>query len=321
MQLSEYDPGQLGTEEVEIDVAYCGLCHSDLSIWKNDWGISQYPLIPGHEVVGTVAHIGDSVKQLKPGQKVGLGWFSGSCMTCPNCMSGEHNLCPEVDQTIIGRQGGFAERVRAKAEWVIPLPDSLDFAKAGPLFCGGITVFNPFVINGIKPTDRVGVVGIGGLGHLALQFARAWGCEVTAFSSSADKEAEARELGAHNFVASRDPKAIEAIANTLDCILVTINVPLDWEPFLSALRAKGRLHFVGAQPELSAPFFPLLAGQKSISASPLGSPATTAKMLEFCARHTIAPVVEEMPMSQINEAFERLEQGGTRYRIVLKNDF
>lgn len=321
LQLSEYDPGQLGTEEVEIDVAYCGLCHSDLSIWKNDWGISQYPLIPGHEVVGTVAHIGDSVKQLKPGQKVGLGWFSGSCMTCPNCMSGEHNLCPEVDQTIIGRQGGFAERVRAKAEWVIPLPDSLDFAKAGPLFCGGITVFNPFVINGIKPTDRVGVVGIGGLGHLALQFARAWGCEVTAFSSSADKEAEARELGAHNFVASRDPKAIEAIANTLDCILVTINVPLDWEPFLSALRAKGRLHFVGAQPELSAPFFPLLAGQKSISASPLGSPATTAKMLEFCARHTIAPVVEEMPMSQINEAFERLEQGGTRYRIVLKNDF
>lgn len=321
LQLSEYDPGQLGTEEVEIDVAYCGLCHSDLSIWKNDWGISQYPLIPGHEVVGTVAHIGDSVKQLKPGQKVGLGWFSGSCMTCPNCMSGEHNLCPEANQTIIGRQGGFADRVRAKAEWVIPLPDSLDFAKAGPLFCGGITVFNPFVINGIRPTDRIGVVGIGGLGHLALQFARAWGCEVTAFSSSADKESEALELGAHQFVASRDPKAIEAIANTLDFILVTINVPLDWEPFLSTLRAKGRLHFVGAQPELSAPFFPLLAGQKSISASPLGSPATMAKMLEFCARHKIAPVVEEMPMSQINKAFERLEQGRPRYRIVLKNDF
>ncbi len=321
MQLSEYDPGQLGMEEVEIDVAYCGLCHSDLSIWKNDWGISQYPLIPGHEVVGTVAHIGDSVKQLKPGQKVGLGWFSGSCMTCPNCMSGEHNLCPEANQTIIGRQGGFADRVRAKAEWVIPLPDSLDFAKAGPLFCGGITVFNPFVINGIRPTDRIGVVGIGGLGHLALQFARAWGCEVTAFSSSANKESEALELGAHQFVASRDAKAIEAIANTLDFILVTINVPLDWEPFLSGLRAKGRLHFVGAQPELSAPFFPLLAGQKSISASPLGSPATMAKMLEFCARHKIAPVVEEMPMSQINKAFERLEQGRPRYRIVLKNDF
>lgn len=321
LQLSEYDPGQLGMEEVEIDVAYCGLCHSDLSIWKNDWGISQYPLIPGHEVVGTVAHIGDSVKQLKPGQKVGLGWFSGSCMTCPNCMSGEHNLCPEANQTIIGRQGGFADRVRAKAEWVIPLPDSLDFAKAGPLFCGGITVFNPFVINGIRPTDRIGVVGIGGLGHLALQFARAWGCEVTAFSSSADKESEALELGAHQFVASRDPKAIEAIANTFDFILVTINVPLDWEPFLSALRAKGRLHFVGAQPELLAPFFPLLAGQKSISASPLGSPATMAKMLEFCARHKIAPVVEEMPMSQINKAFERLEQGRPRYRIVLKNDF
>jgi alcohol/geraniol dehydrogenase (NADP+) len=155
----------------------------------------------------------------------------------------------------------------------------------------------------------------------ALQFARAWGCDVTAFSSSPDKEEEARKLGAHNFVASRDPKAIEAIANSLDFILVTINVPLDWEPFLAALRAKGTLHFVGAQPMLTAPFFPLLAGQKSISASPLGSPATIAKMLEFCARHEIAPVVEEMPMSKINDAFKRLEQGTPRYRIVLKSDF
>ncbi len=321
LELAEYDPGELGAEEVEIEVAYCGLCHSDLSIWKNDWGISSFPLVPGHEVVGTIAALGDAVKHLKVGQKVGLGWFAGSCMTCLSCMSGDHNLCPEADQTIIGRQGGFAERVRAKAEWAIALPEDLDFAKAGPLFCGGITVFNPFVINDIKPTDRIGVVGIGGLGHLALQFGRAWGCEVTAFSSSPDKEAEAMQLGAHHFVASHNPKAIAAIANTLDFILVTINVPLDWQPFITALRAKGKLHFVGALPELSAPFFPLLAGQKSLGASPLGSPATTARMLEFCARHNIAPVVEEMPMSQLNEAFERLEKGEPRYRIVLKSDF
>ncbi len=321
LQLAEYDPGPLGAEEVEIDVAYCGLCHSDLSIWKNDWGISAYPLVPGHEVVGTIISAGSSVKHLAVGQKVGLGWFAGSCMTCPECMGGDHNLCADASQTIIGRHGGFAERTRAKAEWAIPLPDSLDFAKAGPLFCGGITVFNPFVINNIKPTDRVGVVGIGGLGHLALQFARAWGCEVTAFSSSPDKEAEALNLGAHHFVASRDPEAIAKVAASLDFILVTINVPLDWEPYLTALRAKGKLHFVGALPELKSPFFPLLAGQKSLSASPLGSPATVAKMLEFCARHEITPVVEEMPMSQINEAFALLEKGEPRYRIVLKSDF
>jgi uncharacterized zinc-type alcohol dehydrogenase-like protein len=320
-EVLEYDPGELGTEEVEIEVAYCGLCHSDLSIWKNEWGISSYPLVPGHEVVGTVGQVGSAVKRLKPGQKVGLGWFSGSCMTCSTCMEGDHNLCGEVHQTIVGRHGGFAERVRAKEEWIIPLPDDLDFAKAGPLFCGGITVFNPFVINQIKPTDRVGVVGIGGLGHLALQFARAWGCEVTAFSSSPDKEQEAKNLGAHQFVASRDPKEIEKVANSLDMILVTINVPLDWEPFLGALRAKGKLHFVGAVPEVKVPFLPMLAGQKSVGASPLGSPATLAKMLEFCARHEIAPVVEAMKMSEINEAFNKLENGSPRYRIVLKNDF
>lgn len=317
----EYDPGELGPEEVEVRVESCGLCHSDLSIWKNEWGISQYPLVPGHEVVGVVEKTGPTVKQLREGQRVGVGWFSGSCMHCQTCMEGDHNLCGSIEQTIIGRHGGFADRVRAKAEWAVPLPDGLDAEKTGPLFCGGITVFNPFVINDVKPTDRVGVVGIGGLGHLALQFARAWGCEVTAFSSTPDKEQEALDLGAHRFVASRDPEQVAAVANRLDLILVTINVPLDWEPFLAALRAKGKLHFVGAVPEVRVPFFPLLAGQKGIGASPLGSPATLARMLEFCARHGIAPLTEEMPMSAVNEAFERLEKGLPRYRIVLKNDF
>lgn len=320
-EVSEFELGELGSEEVEIQVEYCGLCHSDLSIWKDEWGMSQYPLVAGHEVVGTIAKVGSSVKQLREGQKVGLGWFAGSCMTCPTCMEGDHNLCSSVDQTIIGRHGGFAERVRGKAEWVIPLPDDLDVAKAGPLFCGGITVFNPFVINGVKPTDRVGIIGIGGLGHMALQFANAWGCEVTAFSSSEDKKEEALNLGAHRFVSSKDPGEIAKIANSLDMILVTINVPLDWEPFLGALRAKGKLHFVGALPEVKLPFFSILPGQKSVGASPLGSPVTLAKMLEFCARHGIAPMVEEMPMSQINQAFEKLEEGKPRYRIVLKNDF
>lgn len=317
----EFNSGALSETEVEIKVAYCGICHSDLSLINNDWGNSSFPLVPGHEVVGTVTKVGSQVKHLKEGQKVGIGWFSGSCMTCPDCMGGDHNLCPESEQTIVGRHGGFADKMRAHAEWVFPLPDALDFAKAGPLFCGGITVFNPFVINNIKPTDRVGVVGIGGLGHLALQFAKAWGCEVTAFSSTADKETEAKELGAHHFVASKDPEEIEKIASSLDMILVTINVPLDWAPYIAALRAKGKLHFVGAAPEVSSEVFPLIMGQKSIGASPLGSPSTVGKMLEFCARHDIQPVTEHFKMSQVNEALDHLREGNARYRVVLENDF
>ena len=317
----EFDPGALSATEVEVKVAYCGICHSDLSVINNDWGNSTFPLVPGHEVVGTVTAVGSQVKHLKEGQKVGIGWFSGSCMTCPSCMGGDHNLCPDSEQTIVGRHGGFADKVRAHAEWVFAMPDGIDFSKAGPLFCGGITVFSPFVINNIKPTDRVGVVGIGGLGHLALQFANAWGCEVTAFSSTADKEAEARELGAHHFVASKNPAEIEKIAARLDMILVTINVPLDWAPYIAALRAKGKLHFVGAAPEVSSEVFPLILGQKSISGSPLGSPSTVTKMLEFCVRHNIEAVTEEFPMSQVNEALDHLRGGKARYRVVLKNDF
>ncbi|MFM6063840.1 MAG: alcohol dehydrogenase catalytic domain-containing protein, partial [Microcystis panniformis] len=184
----DYDPGILADEDVEIAVEYCGICHSDLSMLDNDWGLTTYPFVPGHEVVGTIAALGAKVKELKLGQRVGLGWFSRSCSTCETCMSGDQNLCATAEGTIVGRHGGFAERVRADHSWLVPLPDQLDAAKAGPLFCGGITVFNPIVQFDIKPTNRVGVIGIGGLGHIALKFLKAWGCEVTAFSSSPDKE-------------------------------------------------------------------------------------------------------------------------------------
>lgn len=317
----EYDPGPLGSEYVEVKVASCGLCHSDLSMLNNDWGMTSYPFVPGHEIVGRISRVGARVRHLREGQMVGVGWFAGSCMTCAECMGGDHNLCGMSEHTIVGRHGGFAEFVRAKAEWAIPLPDDLDAAKAGPLFCGGITVFNPFVILGIRPTDRIGVVGIGGLGHLALQFGRAWGCEVTAFSTTAGKEEEARGLGAHHFVATRNAETLAAHAGQLDMILVTVNVPQDWEPYLAALRAKGRLHFVGAVPEVKTSVFSMLGGQKSISASPLGSPLTVRRMLEFCARHGIEARTEHLPMSRVNEAITRLRDGRPRYRMVLDADF
>ncbi|MFN4852412.1 NAD(P)-dependent alcohol dehydrogenase, partial [Microcystis sp.] len=238
----DYDPGILADEDVEIAVEYCGICHSDLSMLDNDWGLTTYPFVPGHEVVGTIAALGAKVKELNLGQRVGLGWFSRSCSTCETCMSGDQNLCATAEGTIVGRHGGFAEKVRAHHSWLVPLPDQLDAAKAGPLFCGGITVFNPIVQFDIKPTARVGVIGIGGLGHIALKFLKAWGCEVTAFSSSPDKETEAKELGATHFINSRDPEALQSVQNYFDFIISTVNVNLDWGLYIACLRPKGRLH-------------------------------------------------------------------------------
>lgn len=316
----EYDPGVLREEEVEIQVEYCGICHSDLSMLNNDWGITQYPFVPGHEVVGKVVEIGDRTTTVKVGQRVGLGWYSHSCMHCQSCLSGDHNLCQTAEQTIVQRHGGFADKVRAHQEWVTPLPSGLDPAKVGPLFCGGLTVFGPLVQFDVKPTDRVGVIGIGGLGHMALRFLHAWGCDVTAFSSNPDKEAESRELGANHFVNSRDPEALKAVSNSFDFILSTVNADLNWVTYIDTLRPKGRLHFVGVVPNpIQFQIFPLIAGQKSISGSPTGSPATIAKMLDFANRHQIEPITETFTFSQVNQALEHLEAGKARYRIVLQH--
>jgi len=318
----DYAPGPLGDEQVEIAVAYCGICHSDLSMIDNEWGNTRYPLVAGHEIIGTITALGAHTKGLRIGQRVGLGWYAGSCMHCDECMSGHHNLCREGEQTIVGRHGGFAESVRSNWSWALPLPDALDAKAAGPLFCGGLTVFSPIVDFDVRPTDRVGVIGIGGLGHMALKFLRAWGCDVTAFTSSASKADEARGFGAHHVVATNDAKALKQLAGSLDFILVTSNVTLDWNALLAALAPRGRLHVVGAVLEpMPVPAFALIGGRKSLSGSPLGSPAVAAQMLEFCARHRILPQVEMFPMSRINDALAHLRAGKARYRLVVENDF
>ena len=315
----EYDPGELGPREVEIDVQYCGICHSDLSMIQNEWGSAQFPIVPGHEVVGTVAAIGEEVTQFKPGEAVGLGWYAGHCMACSSCLAGDYNLCANSQPTIAGHHGGFAEKVRADMLSVFKLPEGIDKPSTGPLFCGGITVFNPLVQFDVKPTSRVGVIGIGGLGHMALAFANAWGCEVTAFTSSESKMAEALKLGAHHTINSRDPKAIEAAAGQFDMIISTVNVKLDWNAYLNALRPKGRLHVVGVVLEpLEIPAFSLISTQRSISGSPVGSPSTINQMLEFAVRHNIKPVIETYKMDQVNEALEHLKSGKAHYRIVLE---
>lgn len=321
-QISLERPAVLRSDQVRLKILYCGLCHSDLSMAKNDWQFTMYPIVPGHEAIGEVLETGDAVTTVKKGDHVGLGWFSGSCLSCDSCMSGAHNLCATAEQTIVGRAGAFAEETVCHWSWAVPLPQGLDPAKAGPLFCGGITAFNPFVQCGVKPTDRVGIIGIGGLGHLALQFARAWGCEVVAFTSTASKTAEAKKFGAHEVIALEDPNALQPWVGKFDFILSTVNVTLNWSEILACLAPQGKFHTVGAIAEpIAIQAFQLISGQKSISGSPLGSPALLRKMLDFCVRHNILPQTEEFPMSQINQAFEHLEQGKARFRIVLKNDF
>ena len=315
----DYELDQIGPEDVDIRVDYCGICHSDLSMWQNHWGRSQFPLVAGHEIVGTVINVGNVVSSVKVGDKVGLGWFSDSCMHCNPCLSGQHNLCDSVRMTIAGRHGGFADTVRCHWVWATPIPYQLDVSKVGPLLCAGVTVYYPLVQHNIKPSAKVAVIGIGGLGHLALQFFNKWGCEVTAFSSSPDKTEEAKKLGAHHVVNSRSDEDMRALAGKFDFILNTVDVNLNWQAFAETLAPMGILHTVGAVPEpMQVHPGTLVFGEKSLSGSALGTPLATRKMLEFAARHNIEAITEQFDITDINAAFAHLESGKARYRIVLK---
>ncbi|WP_417383221.1 NADPH-dependent aldehyde reductase Ahr [Gimesia sp.] len=318
-QLLEREP--LGPEDVEVAVEHCGVCHSDISMWQNEWGMTTLPAVFGHEIIGRVTALGTQTKGLSVGQHVGVGWYSGSCMHCRQCLSGDQHLCSEGQPTIAGHLGGFASSVRAHWAWTIPLPEGLNYADAGPLLCGGITVFNPLSMFA-TPKSRVGIVGIGGLGHMAVKFAAAYGCEVTAFTSRESKFDEARSFGAHHVVASRDSAAIGKLENTFDLLIVTVNVPLDWDALLKTLAPHGRMHTVGVVLEpIPVPVFTLLTRQASVSSSPTGSPVDLVEMLEFAARHNITPQTEHFPMSRINEAFQHVSEGKARYRVVLDADF
>ena len=321
MVLESVDLGPLAAEDVEVAVEHCGLCHSDLSLLRDDWGISQYPAVLGHEVVGRVTALGPNAKGLELGQRVGIGWLSGSCMHCRECMSGRHHLCLQAQPTIVGHQGGFATHVRSHWAWAIPLPEKLNAAEAGPLLCAGVTVFAPLMMYA-RPTDRVGIIGVGGLGHLAVKFAAAYGCEVTALTSSESKFDEAKGFGADHVVSSKDSAAIKTVRGRFDLLISTVNAKLDWDAIIGTLGPNGRLHVVGAVPEpIPVAAFPLIVQQRSVSGSLAGAPATIATTLEFASRHDVVPQNEHFPMSDIENAFARLDSGKARYRIVLDADF
>jgi uncharacterized zinc-type alcohol dehydrogenase-like protein len=317
-----YEPTSLGPHDVEIEISHCGICHSDLHLIDNDWETSEYPLVPGHEIVGTVAQKGALVTHLDLGARVGVGWQCGSCLQCEWCERGDENLCSSIVETCVGRQryGGFADRVRVDGRFAFSIPDGLSSEVAAPLLCGGITVYSP-LRRYARPQSRVGVIGIGGLGHMAIRFARAFGCEVTAFSSTAAKEEEARAHGAHRFVSSIDDAALKAQRESLDLIISTVNTSLNWKRYVSALRPNGVLSFVGVVAEpVSIQTGLLLARSRSLTASPIGGRFAMREMLEFAGRHGVGAQVETLPMSEVNTALDRLRRNDVRYRFVLSRD-
>ena len=317
LQPFTYEPDALGANEVEVTITHCGICHSDIHILDGDWG-KNYPAVAGHEIIGNISAIGSQVTSHKIGDRVGVGWLSGSCMNCEWCIQGDVNLCAKGVATCRNRHGGFADKMNTDSRFAFHIPDGLASENAAPLLCGGITVYSPLRHFGITPASRVGIIGIGGLGHLALQFANAFGCEVTAFSTSPEKEAEARTFGAHHFVNSKDSDQLKPLKHTFDVILSTVNVNLDWHPYLRALRPNGMLCFVGAVAgNLEIPHY-ALAYQKSIRTGAVGGRTTMIEMLDFANRHNIVAQTEVVPFSEINAALDKVRNNQARYRMVLE---
>lgn len=318
--LDEVELPQLGDQDVTIKVMNCGICHTDLSMANNEWYMTTYPFVGGHEIVGKVHEIGPHVDALKVGDIVGVGWFSSSCLHCDQCVKGETNLCPTSGRTIVGHHGGFANLVRCHQSATVKIPDNIDLASAGPMFCAGLTVYDP-ISKHIKPTDCVLVIGIGGLGHIALQILNKWGCEVVASTSSPSKAELAKKLGAHEVIQFSDDSDFQKQASRFNFIMVcTSGVDMDWGKYISTLAPKGRIHFLGATPPFPLTIFPMLLNENSVSSSPTGSMAMIREMLKFCGRHGIKPMIEEFKLSELAKAYEHLEAGNARFRIVLKND-
>jgi len=314
-----YESEPLGPDDVAVDISHCGVCHSDLHLIDNDWSSSQYPLVPGHEIVGIVSEVGGRGR-LTVGERVGIGWQRSACHDCEQCRAGNENLCPRQEATCVGHMGGFAQRIRTDGRFVFPLPPTLDPAATAPLLCGGVTVFAPLRRWGVREGAHVGVIGVGGLGHLALRFLKAMGCHAVAFTSSPDKRNEALNLGAAEVASSTNAREIRAHAGRLEFLLCTVPARLDWITYLETLKPNGVLCLVGApRGLLQLPASQLLSGQRAICGSDIGSPSAIREMLAFAAEHGIGARVETVPMRDVNAALQRVRENRVRYRMVLAN--
>ncbi|CDZ31890.1 Zn-dependent alcohol dehydrogenase [Neorhizobium galegae bv. officinalis] len=313
--------------DVVIEILYCGVCHSDLHTARNDWGWTNYPIIVGHEIVGRVINVGSDVTRHAIGDHVAVGTMVDSCQRCDQCRKGEEQLCREGNtQTFAGADritgaptwGGYAKNIVVREEFVLRVPTGLDLAKAGPLLCAGATTYSPLRTWNIGPGSRVGVIGMGGLGHMAIKLASAMGAVVTVMSRTSEKEADATELGADAFLLSSDPEAMKAAASSFDLIIDTVPAKHDLDPYTTLLDVDGTLCIVGQIGPLGdMNSIPLLLGRRRVAGSAIAGITQTQEMLDFCARKNILPEVEMIRMDQINEAFERLEKSDVRYRFVI----
>jgi uncharacterized zinc-type alcohol dehydrogenase-like protein len=317
---------ELRPDDVAIRITHCGICHSDLHMARNDWGMSLYPLVPGHEIVGIVTAVGSSVTKFAAGDRAAVGCLVDSDRSCHHCQAGHEQFCPEMVFTYSGidrhdgsvTYGGYSEAVTVSEAFVCRLPDALDITRAAPLLCAGITTYSPLKRFGVGPGHKVGVVGLGGLGHMGVKIARAMGAEVTMITTSPEKGSDARELGAHDVLLSTDADAMAAAAERFDLILNTIPVRHDIAPYLGLTKPLGTMVIVGAIAELDGLHGGALAMRNRIVAGSLiGGLPETQEMLDFCAEHDIHPEVEIIRPDAINDAWERMERGDVRYRFVI----
>ena len=315
-----------GATDVKIDILYCGVCHSDLHFARNEWNFTQYPAVPGHEIIGRVAAVGPGVKKFKTGDLVGVGCLVDSCRTCPDCHAGLEQFCSGMVMTYGstdkhldgGTLGGYAQGIVVTEDFVLRIPENLSPAAVAPLLCAGITTYSPLRHWKVGAGHKVGIVGLGGLGHMGVKFARALGAHVVLFTTSPGKTADALRLGAHEVVLSKDDAQMAAHAGSFDFILNTVSAALDLSPYANLLKRDGNLVLVGApEKPLSVAAFPLLFRRRSVSGSLIGGLPETQEMLDFCGRQGITSDIEMIRMDQINEAYERMLKSDVKYRFVI----
>ncbi|OAT18319.1 alcohol dehydrogenase [Buttiauxella gaviniae ATCC 51604] len=315
-------------DDVVIEVMYCGVCHSDLHQARNDWGFSQYPLVPGHEVVGRVASVGSDVTKFKPGDYAGIGCMVDSCRICHPCKEGLEQYCEEGNvQTYNGvdrhdhlpTYGGYSQAIVASEDFVLKMPEGMDLKGAAPLLCAGITTWSPLRHWNVGEGSNVAVIGLGGLGHMALKLANAMGAEVTLFTRSASKEEDARRLGAHHIVLSTDDEQMASVRNQFDLIIDTVPYDHDINPYMPTLTLDGTLVYVGLLGSIEPPVstLPMILGRRSVAGSCIGGIKETQEMLDFCGEHGIVSDIEMINMPDINAAYERMLKSDVKYRFVI----
>ena len=316
-----------GPHDVLIEILYCGICHSDIHQSRDEWGGAIFPMVPGHEIVGRVTRVGSQVKRFKVGELAGVGCFVDSCRVCASCKEGLEQYCEShLVLTYNGTEkdektptyGGYSSQIVVDENYTLKISSKLPLANVAPLLCAGITTYSPLRHFKVSPGQRVGVVGLGGLGHMAIKLAAAMGAEVTVFSTSKTKEQDARRLGAHNFVVSLDPKNLDDLANHFDFILDAVSAPHDLNAYLRLLRRDGVLTLVGAPPKpLGVQAFSLIPKRRTLAGSQIGGIRETQEMLDYCAAKNVTSDVEVIPIQQVEAAFERTVKGDVRYRFVI----